>query len=88
MKDDYSDQPLPATCDKSVWNEDKPDDFEDEKTPGEPSATEMKFLSVMSEREMEILTTWFPKSAQTLACVLRNRPQWLEDESKILFETR
>jgi len=88
MKGDYSDQTLLATSDKGVWNEDKLDDFEDEKTPSETSATEMKFLSVMSEREMEILTTWFPKSAQTLACVLRNRPQWLEDESKILFESR
>jgi hypothetical protein len=33
--------------------------------------------SVMTQREMRILTTLFPKAAQTLACILRNRPHEL-----------
>jgi hypothetical protein len=37
------------------------------------TATESRLGSVMSQREVQILTTLFPKAAQTLAGVLCNR---------------
>jgi hypothetical protein len=37
------------------------------------NGTELR--KVMTQREMKILTALFPKSAQTLACVLRKRPR-------------
>jgi hypothetical protein len=46
-----------------------------EHSGSETAANEMKFLGVMSQYEMEILTRLFPKCAQTLADVLRNRPR-------------
>jgi hypothetical protein len=47
---------------------------EDENIGGASASTKMKFRRVMTQREMEILTTLFPKTAQTLAGVLRNQP--------------
>jgi hypothetical protein len=81
MQDDYSCQTPRPTSDQSEWKEDNLRDSEDENRVSEPSATEISFRSVMSQREMEILTALFPKSAHTLAGVLRNRPQRLENES-------
>ena len=46
---------------------------EDEDIAGEFSAMESNLRSIMSRREMETLTSWFPKSAQALACILRAR---------------
>jgi hypothetical protein len=43
------------------------------------------FGGIMSQREMEILTAWFPKYAQTLATVLRNRSQENESQSTNRF---
>jgi hypothetical protein len=77
MQDSYS------SLAKSETSDHKEDDFgnlNEENTVGGAADTEMKFLSVMSQYEMEILTTLFPKCAQTLAGVLRNRPQQFEDE--------
>jgi hypothetical protein len=45
----------------------------DEKTYNASTVIEMKLRNLMTHGEMEILTTWFPKAAQTLASVLRNR---------------
>jgi hypothetical protein len=39
------------------------------------------FRAIMSQREMEILTTWFPKHAETLAAVLRNHSHGNETQS-------
>jgi hypothetical protein len=44
-------------------------------TPPATDAGAAPFLSVMSPYEMEILTRLFPKSAQTLADVLRKRAE-------------
>jgi len=54
--------------------------LEDQNTVSEPAVTEKKLRSVMSQYEMEILTTLFPKYAQTLAGVLRNRLKQFGDE--------
>ena len=80
MQNDYSCQ---TSHSKSAQNDPKEDDLmdlEDQKTLSESAVTEMKFRNVMSQHEMEILTTLFPKCAETLAGVLRNRPQQFEDE--------
>jgi hypothetical protein len=49
-------------------------DAEHENTYSASVVIEMKLRNVMTPGEMEILTTWFPKAAQTLASVLLNRP--------------
>ena len=46
---------------------------EDENNDSACTITETKLSSVMTQREMKILTTLFPKAAQTLAGVLCNR---------------
>jgi putative heme iron utilization protein len=75
MQDNYSSLAKTATKDQ------KEHDFGNgENAACDAEDTEMKFLRVMSQHEMEILTTLFPKCAQTLAGVLRNRPQQFEDE--------
>ena len=78
MRDDYSCQTSLVKSEASEQNQDN--DFEDQKTTGESAITEMKFRSFMSPYEMEILRRLFPKCAETLAGVLRNRPQRLDDE--------
>ncbi len=45
----------------------------DDDTVGEFSAAESNLRGIMNRREMETLTSWFPKSAQALACILRAR---------------
>jgi hypothetical protein len=80
MPDNYTYQ---STLSKSEQSDQKEDDFsdsEDQNTVGEPPVAEMKLRGVMSQYEMEILTTLFPKYAQTLAGVLRNRQQQFGDE--------
>jgi hypothetical protein len=79
MQDDYSYQTSPSTSVQSDWKVDDVIYSEDEDNVSEPSATELKLRSVMSQRDMETLTSWFPKSAQALACVLRTRAQRLGD---------
>jgi hypothetical protein len=80
MQDNYSDQPSLVTSDPRERKDDKFTGLEDENTASETVVSEMKFRGVMSQYEMEILTTWFPKCAQTLSDVLRNRPRRLGDE--------
>ena len=46
---------------------------EDQNNDNACTATESRLGSVMSQREVQILTTLFPKAAQTLAGVLCNR---------------
>ena len=80
MQDDYSCQTSQPKSEPSDPKEDDLIDPEDQKTPSESAVTEVRFRNVMSQHEMEILTTLFPKCAETLAGVLRNRPQQFEDE--------
>jgi hypothetical protein len=46
---------------------------EDEDNDSAFTITKMKLRSIMPQGEMELLMTFFPKAAQTLASVLRNR---------------
>jgi len=73
MRDDSSYSSSLSTSDRSNWKVDDVIELEDEDTVSDPSATEMKLRNVMSQWEFETLTSWFPKSAQALASVLRNR---------------
>jgi hypothetical protein len=76
MQDNYSYQTSQSKSEQS----DSFQNLEEQKPVIASAITEMKFRSVMSEYEMEILTTLFPKCARTLAGVLRNRPQQFGDE--------
>jgi hypothetical protein len=74
MHDDYSCQVLRAKSHQSDLKLEEIIDTEDENTGSPSKVIEMKLRNVMTHGEMEILTTWFPKAAQTLVSVLRNRP--------------
>ena len=78
MQDDHLYQASLATSNQRDWKEDNFVESEEENSVSESAMTAMKFRRVMGQREMEILTALFPKTAQTLASVLRNRSQWLE----------
>ena len=80
MPDNYTYQSALSKSEQSDQNEEDFSDLEYQSTVSEPAVTEKKLRSVMSQYEMEILTTLFPKYAQTLAGVLRNRPQQFGDE--------
>ena len=73
MQDDYSCQVLPPKSDQIDLKPEDIVDTEDENTDNVSAVIEMKLCNVMTQGEMEILTTLFPKTAQTLADVLRNR---------------
>ena len=73
MQDDYSCQVLPPKSDEIDLKPEDIVDTEDENTDNASAVIEMKLCNVMTQGEMEILTTLFPKTAQTLADVLRNR---------------
>jgi hypothetical protein len=78
MRDDYS---CETSLVKSAASErDQDSGFEDPNIASESAITEMQFRSVMSQYEMAILRRLFPKCAETLAGVLRNRPQQFDDE--------
>jgi hypothetical protein len=80
MTDNCSYQTSVSTSDQSDLKKEPLNGLEDASSVSESAATEMTFRSVMSQYEMEILTTLFPKCAQTLAKVLRNRPLRFEAE--------
>jgi hypothetical protein len=73
MHDNYSGQMLSSKSDQSDLKADIID-TEDENTDSPLKVIEMKLRHVMTQSEMETLTIWFPKAAQTLARVLHNRP--------------
>ena len=74
MHSNYSGQTLSSKSHQSDLKLEEIIDTEDENTGSPSKVIEMKLPNVMTQGEMEILTTWFPKAAQTLAGVLRNRP--------------
>jgi hypothetical protein len=49
-------------------------DIENENTDSASAVIKTKLGNVITEGEIEVLTSWFPKAAQTLARVLRERP--------------
>ena len=73
MQDDYSCQMLPPKSDQIDLKPEDIVDTEVENTDNVSAVIEMKLCNVMTQGEMEILTTLFPKTAQALADVLRNR---------------
>jgi hypothetical protein len=75
MQLDDSCQPSPAKSGQIDWKLDQATGSEDETNDSEPAVNGMTLRNVMTQREMKILTALFPKSAQTLACVLRKRPR-------------
>ena len=74
MHADYSGQILSSKSLQGDLKLEEIIDTEGENTGSPSKVIEMKLRNVMTHGEMEILTTWFPKAAQTLAGVLRNRP--------------
>ena len=48
-------------------------------TVGALPAAESNLRSIMSQHEMETLTSWFPRSAQALAFILRARADQMGD---------
>jgi hypothetical protein len=73
MQDNYRDQAASSfSADQKV---DDVIDSEDDNTDRACSLDETNFRELMTQREMEILTTLFPKTARALASVLSNRPQ-------------
>jgi hypothetical protein len=74
MQDDYSCDILSSKTDQGDFKLEDIIGTEDENTDSASKVIEMKLRNVMTQSEMETLTTWFPKAAQTLARVLRNRP--------------
>jgi hypothetical protein len=73
MRDDFSYQMLPPKSDQLDLKLEDVIDTEDENTDSASRVIEAELLTVMTQREMEILTTLFPKASQTLAGVLRKR---------------
>jgi hypothetical protein len=73
MKNDYSCQVFFSKSDKIDLRAEDVIDTEDENTDGASTVIETKLRNVMTQGEMDILTTWFPKAAQMLAGVLRDR---------------
>jgi hypothetical protein len=62
-KSDQIDLKLEDIIDAEVENGDSPS-----------TVIENELRNLMTQGEMEILTTWFPKASKTLARVLRKRP--------------
>ena len=73
MQDDYSCQILLPQSDQSDFKLADMIDTEAENAESASSVATAKLRSVMTQREMEIVTTFFPKAAETLACVLGKR---------------
>jgi hypothetical protein len=74
MQDDFSCDILSSKTDQGDFKLGDIIGTEDENTDSASKVIGMKLRNVMTQSEMETLTTWFPKAAQTLARVLRNRP--------------
>ena len=74
MQDDYSCQVLPQKSDQIDLKLEGIIDTEEENTDSPSTVIETKLRNLMTQGEMEILTTLFPKASKTLARVLRKRP--------------
>jgi hypothetical protein len=75
MHADYSGKMLSSKSHQSDLKLEDITDTEDENSGILSKVIEMKLRNVMTQSELEILTTWFPKAARTLAGVLRKRPR-------------
>jgi hypothetical protein len=70
MQNDYSCQVLPSKSDKIDLSAEDVIDTEDENADSPSTVIETELRHVITQGEMEILTTWFPKASKTLAWVL------------------
>jgi hypothetical protein len=70
MQNDYSCQVLSSKSDQFDLKLEDIIDTEDENTDSVSTVIETKLRNLMTQGEMEILTTWFPKASKTLAWVL------------------
>jgi hypothetical protein len=70
MQNDYSCQVLPSKSNKIDLRPEDVIDAEDENSDSPSTVIETELRHVITQGEMEILTTWFPKASKTLAWVL------------------
>ena len=70
MQDDCSCQMLPPKSDQIDLKLEDIIDTEDENTDSPSTVIETELRHVITQGEMEVLTTWFPKASKTLAWVL------------------
>jgi hypothetical protein len=74
MQDDYSCPVLPAKSDQINLKLEDIIDTEDGNSDSPSTVIETKLRNVITQGEIEILATLFPKASKTLASVLRKRP--------------
>ena len=80
MQDNHSRPLADSAADQSAPANDNLTGLEDENTASSKPVSDLNLRGVISQYEMEILTAWFPKCAETVAGVLRNRRWRLEEE--------
>ena len=73
MQNVYSCQVLPPKSDQIDLKLEGIIDTEEEDTDSPSAVIETELRNVMTQGEMEIMTTLFPKASKTLVSVLRNR---------------
>jgi hypothetical protein len=77
MQNDYSCQVFPSKSDKIDLRPEDVIGTEDENTDSPSTVIETELRHVITQGEMEILATWFPKASKTLASVLSKQRHWL-----------
>jgi hypothetical protein len=70
MQNDYLCQAYPSKSDQIDLRPEDVIDTEDENTDNPSTLIETELRHVMTQGEMDILATWFPKASKTLAWVL------------------
>jgi hypothetical protein len=70
MQNDYLCQVFPSKSDKIDLRPEDVIDTEDENSDSPSTLIETELRHIMTQGEMDILTTWFPKASKTLAWVL------------------
>jgi hypothetical protein len=73
MQNDYLCQVFPSKSDKIDLRPEDVIDTEDENSDSSSTFIETELRHIMTQGEMDILTTWFPKASKTLAWVLSNQ---------------
>ena len=70
MQNDYSSEVLASKSDQIDLRPEDIIDTEDENTDSPSTVIETELRHVITQGEIEILMTWFPKASKTLAWVL------------------
>jgi hypothetical protein len=87
MQDEYSCPVLPPNSDQIDLKLEAIIDAEDENTHSPSAVVEMKLRNLMTQGEMEILTTWFPKASKTLTWVLPKRGE-IDTQGIFCYDTQ